>query len=76
MAPDSCKGPTPAASESQEATEAVWDICNVYGKGVIRERAAQKWFAKFKNGDLDLEDTPRSGTSKGPVEGKWSPNNS
>ncbi|UYV74835.1 hypothetical protein LAZ67_12001208 [Cordylochernes scorpioides] len=25
------------------------------------DRAAQKLFAKFKNGDLDLEDTPRSG---------------
>ncbi|UYV70793.1 hypothetical protein LAZ67_8000633 [Cordylochernes scorpioides] len=36
-------------------------ICNVHGKCVIGERAAQKWFAKFKNGDLDLEDTPRSG---------------
>ncbi|UYV83948.1 SETMAR [Cordylochernes scorpioides] len=24
------------------------------------ERAAQKWFAKFKKGDLDLEDTPRN----------------
>ena len=22
---------------------------------------AQKWFAKFKNGDFNLEDTPRSG---------------
>ncbi|UYV83500.1 hypothetical protein LAZ67_23001248 [Cordylochernes scorpioides] len=45
----------------QKAGEAARDICNVYGKGVIGERAAQKWFAKFKNGDLDLEDTPRSG---------------
>ncbi|UYV84967.1 hypothetical protein LAZ67_X004146 [Cordylochernes scorpioides] len=30
-------------------------------KGVIGERAAQKWFEKFKNGDLDLEETLRSG---------------
>ncbi|UYV66823.1 hypothetical protein LAZ67_4003005 [Cordylochernes scorpioides] len=34
---------------------------HVYGKGVIGERAAQKWFEKFKNDDLDLEDMPRSG---------------
>ncbi|UYV81640.1 hypothetical protein LAZ67_20001769 [Cordylochernes scorpioides] len=40
--------------------EAARDTCNVYGKGVIGERAAQKLFAKFKNGDLDLEDTLRS----------------
>ncbi|UYV84040.1 hypothetical protein LAZ67_X000965 [Cordylochernes scorpioides] len=49
------------AVRGQKATEAARDICNVYGKGIIAERAAQKWFAKFKNGDLDLEDTPRSG---------------
>ncbi|UYV73106.1 hypothetical protein LAZ67_10001839 [Cordylochernes scorpioides] len=40
----------------QKAAEAARDICNVYGKGVIGKRAAQKWFAKFKNCDLDLED--------------------
>ena len=39
----------------QKAAEAAHDICNVYGEGVISERAAQKWFAKFKNGDFDLE---------------------
>ncbi|UYV60155.1 hypothetical protein LAZ67_1000144 [Cordylochernes scorpioides] len=42
----------------QKAAEAARDICNINGKGVIGERAAQIWFAKFKNGDLDLEDTP------------------
>ncbi|UYV72294.1 SETMAR [Cordylochernes scorpioides] len=46
---------------SQKVAEAAQDICNVYGIGFIEERAAQKWFAKFKNGDLDLEDTLRSG---------------
>ncbi|UYV83996.1 hypothetical protein LAZ67_X000847 [Cordylochernes scorpioides] len=50
-----------AFHQGQKAAEAARDICNVYGKGVIGERAAQKWFAKFKNGDLNLEDTPRSG---------------
>ncbi|UYV75721.1 hypothetical protein LAZ67_13001113 [Cordylochernes scorpioides] len=44
----------------RNGAKAARDICNVYGKGVIGERAAQKWFAKFKNGDLDLEATPRS----------------
>ncbi|UYV69745.1 K02A2.6-like [Cordylochernes scorpioides] len=52
---------TTAFLQGQKAAEAARDICNVYGKGVIGERAAQKWFGKFKNGDLDLEDTTRSG---------------
>ncbi|UYV78600.1 hypothetical protein LAZ67_16002110 [Cordylochernes scorpioides] len=50
-----------AFHQGQKAAEAARDICNVYGKGVIGEQAAQKWFAKFKNGDLDLEGMPRSG---------------
>ncbi|UYV83501.1 hypothetical protein LAZ67_23001249 [Cordylochernes scorpioides] len=50
-------------ASGQKAAEAARDICNVYGKGVIGERAAQKWFARFKNGDLDLEDMLRSGRS-------------
>ena len=33
----------------------------VYGEGVIRESTARKWFAKFKNGNFDIDDTPRSG---------------
>ena len=33
----------------------------VYGEGVIGESAARKWFAKFKNGNFDIDNTPRSG---------------
>ncbi|UYV66820.1 hypothetical protein LAZ67_4002985 [Cordylochernes scorpioides] len=46
-----------AFHRGQRAAEAARDICNVYGKGVIEEPAAQKWFAKFRNVDLDIEDT-------------------
>ena len=35
----------------------------VYGEGVIGKSMARKWFAKFKNGDFDIYDTPRSGTA-------------
>ena len=35
----------------------------VYGKGVIGESSARKWFAKFQNGNIDVDDTPRSGKS-------------
>ena len=33
----------------------------VYGEGVIGESTARKWFTKFKNGNFDIDDTPRSG---------------
>ena len=32
----------------------------VYGEGVISESTARKWFAKFKNGNFDIDDTPHS----------------
>ena len=41
----------------QKAAEAAWDICMVYGKGVIGESTARKWFAKFKNGNFDIDNT-------------------
>ena len=44
----------------QKAAEASRDISNVHGEDVIGESAAQKWFAKFKNGDFELDDTPGS----------------
>ena len=45
----------------QKAAEATRDICMVYGEGAIGESTARKWFAKFKNGNFDIDDTPRSG---------------
>ena len=45
----------------QKADEAARDICMVYGEVVTGESTARKWFAKFKNGNLDVDDTPRSG---------------
>ena len=33
----------------------------VYGESVIGESTARKWFAKFKNGSFDIDDTPPSG---------------
>ena len=38
--------------------------CAVYGNYTVNERTCQKWFAKFRAGDL-LNDAPRSGR---PVE--------
>ena len=45
----------------QKAAEAAWDICMVYGEGVISVSTARKWFPKFKNGNFDINNTPHSG---------------
>ena len=50
-----------AFHRGQKAAEAAWDICMVYGEGVIGESMARKWFAKFKNGNFDIDNMPRSG---------------
>ena len=44
----------------QKAAEAAQDICMVYGKGVIGESTARKWFVKFNNGNFDINNTPCS----------------
>jgi hypothetical protein len=31
------------------------------GKDYTAERMAQKWFARFKQGNFDMSDTPRTG---------------
>ena len=33
----------------------------VYGEGIIGKSMAKKWFAKFKNGNFDINNMPRSG---------------
>ena len=33
----------------------------VYREGVIGESMARKWFAKFNNGNFNIDDTPCSG---------------
>lgn len=36
-------------------------ICNVYGEGLITDRAVTNWFAKFRSGNTTLKDEPRPG---------------
>ena len=50
-----------AFNRGQKAAEAAREICSVYGEGVIGESTAQKWFARFKKGDFEVKDLPRSG---------------
>jgi len=39
----------------------------VYGENAVSERSTQEWFARFRSGNFDVKDTPRSGR---PVTGK------
>ena len=50
-----------AFHRGQKAAEAARDIRGVYGEDVIGESTAQKWFAKFKKVDFNVNDTPRTG---------------
>ncbi|WKY13153.1 hypothetical protein Q1695_004178 [Nippostrongylus brasiliensis] len=43
------------------ATEAHRQLCSVYGEDVMSLRTVKRWFAKFSEGDYNIEDKPRSG---------------
>ncbi|GFX26454.1 histone-lysine N-methyltransferase SETMAR [Trichonephila clavipes] len=49
----------------KNAVQARKKLIYVYGKGVLTVRQCQNWFAKFRSGNFDVEDAPRSGR---PVE--------
>ncbi|EZA54473.1 Histone-lysine N-methyltransferase SETMAR, partial [Ooceraea biroi] len=36
------------------------DICVVYGSNAVAERIVQKWFARFKRVDFNIENEQRS----------------
>jgi len=44
-----------------KATEAASNICSTMGKDALSTRTAQHWFNRFKNGNFELDDLPRSG---------------
>lgn len=52
-----------AFHQGSKAAKAARDICAVYGEGAIAERTTRDWYTKFKNGNFDLKDAPRSGRS-------------
>ncbi|XP_014487330.1 PREDICTED: histone-lysine N-methyltransferase SETMAR-like [Dinoponera quadriceps] len=45
----------------KNATQTRNKICAVYGEDAVSERMCQKWFAKFRSGEVDIEDASRSG---------------
>ena len=44
-----------------KATEATNNICTTMGEDILSIRTAQHWFNRFKNGNFELDDLPRSG---------------
>ncbi|GFV55827.1 histone-lysine N-methyltransferase SETMAR [Trichonephila clavipes] len=51
--------------KGKKAVQARKKLTDVYGEGVLTVRQCQNWFAKFRSGNFDIEDAPRSGR---PVE--------
>jgi hypothetical protein len=45
-------------NRGSKAAEAYRNICAVYGEDSVAERRAQKWFARFTQGNFDMSDTP------------------
>lgn len=48
----------------KRATESHRILVEVYGDHALAERTCQKWFARFKSGNFDLEDEERPGQPK------------
>lgn len=45
----------------KNARQACEKLRAVYGDDAIQERQCQRWFARFRDGNFDLKDAPRSG---------------
>ncbi|GFX78310.1 histone-lysine N-methyltransferase SETMAR [Trichonephila clavipes] len=48
-------------AKGKNAVQARKKMTDVYGEGVLTVRQCQNWFAKFRSGNFDVEDAPRSG---------------
>ena len=47
--------------KGRQAAEVHRKLCKVYGIDALSKRVCQKWFAKFRRGDFNLNDASRSG---------------
>ena len=45
----------------EKAAEAHRKLCQAFGEDVMSERSCREWFARFKSGDMDVEDKPHTG---------------
>ena len=44
----------------RSASETMKNICSAYGDDAVSKRTIEKWFAKFRSGNEDLEDEPHA----------------
>ena len=47
----------------KNAAQTCEKICAIYGEDTLSKSAARKWFARFRAGNFDVKDEPRSGRS-------------
>ena len=47
--------------KGKNARQACEKLRKVYGEHALQERQCQRWFQKFRDGDFDIHDAPRSG---------------
>ena len=47
-------------NQGKNATQAAKEISFVYGEGAVSARDCQKWFARFRDGNFNLDDEERS----------------
>lgn len=47
--------------KGQTVTQAKHEICSVHGEAATTLSTCSRWFQRFRNGNFDLEDAPRSG---------------
>ncbi|KAL9919300.1 histone-lysine N-methyltransferase SETMAR-like [Glossina fuscipes] len=43
------------------AAQAREEICALYGQDTLSKATAKRWFSRFRSGNLDVQDAPRSG---------------
>ena len=43
------------------ALQTCGEICAVYGEIAVTDRTVRNWFERFRGGNLDVKDLPRSG---------------
>ncbi|XP_015911681.1 histone-lysine N-methyltransferase SETMAR-like [Parasteatoda tepidariorum] len=47
--------------KGSNASEACKNLCAVFGKDIVNVCTCQRWFSKFRSGDLSLKESDRSG---------------
>ncbi|GFT71792.1 histone-lysine N-methyltransferase SETMAR [Trichonephila clavipes] len=49
------------SKKESNASAACKNLCVVFGKDIVNIRTCQRWFSKFRSGDLSVQESDRSG---------------